>query len=67
MKTQIRLPENIVQYLIHSPESGMGYQKVNLILKNGRRITDVIVYNSSLAEIDEQINPETIAKAELIN
>ncbi|MBP9097169.1 MAG: hypothetical protein KBG21_11200 [Ignavibacteria bacterium] len=67
MKIQIRLPENIIQYLIHSPESGMGYQKVNLILKNGRRITDVTVYNSSLAEIDEQINPETIAKAELIN
>lgn len=43
MKTQIILPENIIQYLIHSPESGMDYQKVNLILKNGKRIPNVII------------------------
>lgn len=67
MKAQIILPENIIQYLFHSPESGMGYQKANLILKNDKKIPNVIIYNSSFAEIDEQINPKSIAKAELLN
>ena len=38
------------------PESGMGYQKVDIVLSNGQIINDVIVHNAEEIELPEAFN-----------
>ncbi|KAA9338810.1 hypothetical protein [Adhaeribacter soli] len=53
---KIELPEPFVQYLIKQPEQGMGYQIVDIALKNGRKYSGLRVLNCSLLLIDEEEN-----------
>ncbi len=67
MENSIQLPENIVKHLSNLPEQGMGYQIVNVILKNGRKLKRKVVLNSSILKVDkkEKISSEDILGAEL--
>ena len=46
----VRIPEQWTRFLLRQPESGMGYQRVDVRLANNRQINDVIVL------LDEQID-----------
>ncbi len=66
---KLQLNEDHVQYLIKLPESGMGYQVVDIALKNGQLFKKRVVLNSSLLllENNEDIDPDYIEKIELVN
>jgi len=57
MKTKtIKLTENFVSKLLDLPESGMGYQVVKVILRNGKILRQHKVLNSELLMIDGKEN-----------
>lgn len=64
---KIELKNEDVQYLSELPESGMGYQIVDITFKGGQRLNNRIVVNSQflLIEDDENIDPQLIQKIEL--
>jgi hypothetical protein len=49
----IRLPEKWARFLRHQPESGMGYQRVDVLLANNRKITDAVVFNAEEIELPD--------------
>jgi hypothetical protein len=61
---QIRLPTKWTQYLLSQPESGMGYQRVALRLRDGRTIADVLIFNAEQVEVKEnvELRPEEIVE-----
>lgn len=63
----IQLPQNWINFLSNLPETGMGYQLVNVILRNGKTLSHHKVFNSELLVLDkdEKINKEDIAVVEL--
>lgn len=66
---KIELPEVFVQRLVQLPESGMGYQRVRIVLKNGEVLYNHLVFNCSFLQLHdgEVIKPEEIATIELEN
>ena len=50
--SRIKLPPRWTEYLLTQPESGMGYQRVAVTLKDGRTIRQAIVLNA------EQLEPK---------
>jgi hypothetical protein len=56
-----------IDTLTRLPESGMGYQKVKLILRTGEEKCNMTVLNSEflLIEDDQVLNPEEIQTLEL--
>ena len=52
----IKLETKLIKRLLEQPESGMGYQKVNVTLKNGVVIKDAIVYNAEDLELPVRFN-----------
>lgn len=65
MKT-IQLPVKFTKQLAKLPETGMGYQLVKVVLKNGSVLDNHKVLNSSLLilEKDEKFENEEIASIE---
>jgi len=57
--TLLRLSKKWQNKLLAFPESGMGYHKVDVILKNGKRIIGLIVLNSEKLLIPKEIAPFT--------
>lgn len=49
----IKLDQRWVTYLTTQPESGMGYQKVDLRLKDKRVLKNVLVFNAEEIELPE--------------
>ena len=47
------------------PESGMGYQRVDVHLKDGRVIRNLMVLNAEECQTEEPFGPEEIADIEL--
>lgn len=66
-RKNIELKEEDVQYLSELPESGMGYQIVDITLKDGQQLKNRIVVNSQflLLKDDENIDPLLIEKIEI--
>lgn len=60
MKKEHILPENLIKVLLDIPESGMGFQIVDLQLKKGKILKDVLVLNSSIAMLDDDIEVSQI-------
>ena len=56
----VKLKKRWVDYLVHQPESGMGYQKVDVQLKDKRVLKDVLVFNAEEIEL-----PTEFAEAEI--
>lgn len=63
-KQKIVLTEKFTKQLINTPETGMGYHKVDLYFKNGEIIKNQIVLNSSILTLEKsiKINVENIEK-----
>ena len=53
MNVRVRLSNKWVEYLIHQPESGMGYQRVDVVLEDGTRLVDCLVFNADEVEIPD--------------
>lgn len=66
---QLHLTENgwIQRFLISQPESGMGYQQVELHLKNGRIIPELIVLNAEVIPLPDQYKDITEKDIEKIS
>lgn len=64
---KLRLLEYHSQRLVKLPETGMGYQKVKLIFKNGDVLHNMTVLNSEFLLVDEklQIDVKEIKSFEL--
>ncbi len=48
-----------IEKLRNQPESGMGYQRVRVRLKDGRVIEHVVVLNGRLLDLTEDVGPVT--------
>ena len=46
--------------LVQMPETGMGYQRVDLVLKDGRTIKQVLVLNGQEFQTDQDFKVEDI-------
>lgn len=67
MEKSVKLLDEQIRILEELPESGMGYQIVNITLKNGVILKDRIVMNSTFLKIGvgEKINPNDILSINL--
>jgi hypothetical protein len=64
------LPKNWSEFLVSKPETGMGYQVVAVTLKDGKKIEDIAVVQSSIiGEVrghdDVPFDPNEIVSIEL--
>ena len=66
IKRKIKLKDEHISFLAELPESGMGYQIVNVILKNGQHLMNRVVLNSEflMLEDDEDLDPGMIERVE---
>ena len=51
MTVPVKLPEPWSAFLLTQPESGMGYQRVDVRLEDNRELRDVVVLNAELIEL----------------
>lgn len=58
---RIKLDRCWTDRLLELPESGMGYQRVDVRLVDGRELRDVVVFNAEELEIPDDVGPATIA------
>jgi hypothetical protein len=65
----LKLTDRFINVLVNYPESGMGYQIVNVILKSGKVLHQHKVLNSEvlMLEENENITIKDIEKIELEN
>jgi len=59
----IQLPDKWINFLINLPETGMGYQLVRVILKNGKVLRNHKVLNGSLLLLEKN---EHLAKDDIV-
>jgi len=66
---KIKLLKKQIELLTSLPEQGMGYQIVDITLKNGRTLKEKVVLNSMYLQIDEKekIDPNEIQTIKLHN
>lgn len=57
---RIRLDNRWTRELLRLPESGMGYQRVDIVFRNGRKLEDVAVFNAEEVDL-----PEELARVEI--
>jgi hypothetical protein len=50
-----RLPEKFILELIELPETGMGYQRVNIKFSDGKVLNDVIILNSEILRVGNNV------------
>jgi hypothetical protein len=65
---QIELQKDIIDRLLALPETGMGYQVVDLVLSDGRIVPDVMIFNCEIANLPESyrgIRPSDVADIRL--
>jgi len=67
MTLKVKLPTKLIDKLADLPEQGMGYQVVNITLKNGTILTDRRVVNSTYLLLfdSEKIETSDIEQIEL--
>lgn len=67
MKIKIKLLQNQMNLLQNLPEQGMGYQVVDITLKDGKAFYEKIVLNSMYLQVDEKekIDPNEIETIKL--
>jgi hypothetical protein len=47
----LRLTERWIRYLLAQPETGMGYQIVSVVLKDGRKFDQVVVDSGFISKV----------------
>lgn len=65
---QLHLTKNgwIQRFLLSQPESGMGYQRVELHLKDGRIIPELVALNSEVIQLPDRYKDITEEDVEII-
>jgi hypothetical protein len=68
-KKKVKLLDAQIRYLESLPEQGMGYQIVDIKLKNGKKLISRVVLNSTYLKVDEEelFDPLQIELIELHN
>jgi len=61
----IRLPAAWIERLVQLPETGMGYQRVNIRLRRGKVLSGVVVFNAEECQAPEPFDPSEIEDVEL--
>lgn len=61
---RLKLNQAWTDYFITLPESGMGYQVVNVFLKNGQILKNIVVLNCSELILDQDIELSNIERIE---
>ena len=51
----VRLSSRWSDKLLTLPETGMGYQRVNVLLKSGKVITDLVVENAEELNVPDDV------------
>ena len=69
MSKLLKLRKDLVQDIEHTPENGMGYHIVNVILTTGQVLEGKIVINGTFLQLTdkEKIDNNNIKKIELNN
>jgi hypothetical protein len=49
----LHLTPSQIDKLVSLPETGMGYQRVDLVLRDGRVLRDIMVFNAEEAQVDD--------------
>ena len=57
---RFKLEQHWTERLLELPESGMGYQRVDIRFTNGRKLKDVVVFNAQEFDV-----PDDLAQAEI--
>ena len=57
---RVKLEERWTRRLLELPESGMGYQRVDVFFADGRELRDLVVFNAEDLEL-----PQEFAGAEI--
>jgi hypothetical protein len=67
MEYRITLNKDQIEFLSKLPEQGMGYQLVDLTLKDGRILKSRIIFNSTYLKLvePEHVKADDIDKIEL--
>jgi hypothetical protein len=64
---QLALEKKWTDRLLELPESGMGYQRVRVRLKDGRTLKEVLVFNAEILSVPDtvrQFTPSDIVSIE---
>ena len=51
---RVKLEQRWIKRLLQLPESGMGYQRVDLRLADGREFKDVLAFNAEEVELPDE-------------
>ncbi|HUJ10750.1 MAG TPA: hypothetical protein VL171_12045 [Verrucomicrobiae bacterium] len=62
---KIKLEQQWIEKLLGWPESGMGYQRVDLRLADGREVKDVPVFNAEEVEVPDEFAGVSIKDIQL--
>lgn len=62
---RIRLEPRWIKRLLELPESGMGYQRVDIRLVDGRELKDVVVFNAEEIEVPDEFTQAQIKDVRL--
>lgn len=54
-KKKILLSDKLTKQLINTPETGMGYHTVDLLLKNGKILKNKTVLNCSILTLETKV------------
>jgi hypothetical protein len=54
---RVTLDSQFVEKLRHLPESGMGYQRVRVRLRDGRLLEHAVVLNGQLLQLADDVGP----------
>lgn len=57
---RIKLPQHWIDYLLTQPETGMGFQRVAVVLKSGRVLAPSVVFNAQ--ELEAPDSPSLLAE-----
>ncbi len=60
MKRTVKLGEQLVELLAQLPEDGMGYQFVDVVLKDGRVIKGQVILDGSFWDTELEVDPSMI-------
>ncbi len=52
-------------FLLNLPESGMGYQRIDLFFADGSVLHDIVAYNAEEIEIPSQYSNKEITKIQI--
>lgn len=62
---RIRLDKRWVDRLVTLPESGMGYQRVDVKMSDGRELTNAVVLNCEWLEVPNDFEAATVTDIRL--